>query len=212
MDVDPASGHIGAFAPFAVLPNPTPLVCATLVLLFSLHAVFASGRVAGRSGITVGCVVAALGAFEFGWHVHEKALLVGLIPLAGLAGARDSAVLGEAFLWMSVGGGVGLFPLVEGLGESLFKVVHFIAYHIMATGGLMGGGRMRGWRGLLIAAYAIGGVLLEGYAGAGGGHQWVFGDRLQFLPLMLVSVYSGLGIMVAFGILLRVLAYDVERL
>lgn len=212
VDVNPASGHIGAFAPFALLPNPTPLVCATLVAMLSVHAAFASGGVTGRTGALVGCVVAAVCAFEFGWHVHEKAVLVGLIPLAGLVGVKGGEMLREAFLWMSIGSGVGLFPLVEGLGESLFKVVHYVAYHILAIGMLLDGRRLWGWRGYLVVAYVMGGVFLEGYAGAGGGHRWVFGRRLEFLPLMLVSVYSGVGIMIAFGMLLLMLMFDAETL
>lgn len=212
VDVDPASGHIGAFAPFAVLPNPTPRVCTTLVMMLSVHAAFASGGATRHAGASVGCVVAALGAFEFGWHVHEKAVLVGLIPLAGLVGVKGGGMLGEAFLWLSIGSGVGLFPLVEGLGESLFKVAHYAAYHILAVGTLLDGQRLCGWRGLSIGAYAVGGVFLEGYAGAGGMHRWVFGERLEFLPLMLVSVYSSIGIMVAFGMLLWMLVFNVEAL
>ena len=72
------------------LPSPTPAHCAALTLLAAAPAVLAVCRTAraqrGADGVALPAAAhAALAAFAFGWHVHEKFLIVALVPLALLA-------------------------------------------------------------------------------------------------------------------------------
>ena len=73
------------------MPNPTPTHCVLLTLLATLPALLAVARTAskgqiGARGVVLPAVAhTALSAFAFGWHVHEKFLIVALLPLALLA-------------------------------------------------------------------------------------------------------------------------------
>lgn len=194
VDVDPTTGHIGGRTPFAVLWNPTPMICATALLASLIPALLHLSRRPDQ--LLLATAHATLAAFSIGWHVHEKAVLVPLLPLAALAGITDNTAVKEAFLWLSLGGQFALFPLVQEKGESMFKIAHFIAYHVSAMQTLM----TDKWslRHSMLSLYAAGTILLELYAGFGGVHRALFGERLQFLPLLLVSVYGAIGVLVAF--------------
>lgn len=204
VDVNPASGHIGGVAPFAVLPNPTPALCASLLLALLVPALLR--LVARPRGLVIAVVYSALASFVVGWHTHEKAVLVPLLPLAVLAAVNEKARVREAFLWLSFAGQYALFPLVTGGAESVYKIAHFVAYHAFAVGMLLRGKWF--WRYYVLLAYATGMVALEVYAGVGGAHRTLWGERLQFLPLLLVSVYCTAGVLVAFCLLMALAAHD----
>lgn len=204
VDVDPASGHIGGVAPFAALPNPNPALCASLLLALLVPALL---RLTSRPRrLVIAVVYSALAAFVVGWHVHEKAVLVPLLPLAVLAAVSGEARVREAFLWLSLAGQYSLFPLVTDGAASVYKIAHFVAYHAFAVGMLLRGKWC--WRYSVLVAYATGIVVVEVYAGVGDAHRVLWGERLQFLPLMLVSVYCTAGVVVAFCLLMALAVHD----
>ena len=63
-------------------------------------------------------------SFLFGWHVHEKAILLVIIPFSLLA-LKDKRYLG-AFRPLAVAGHVSLFPLLFTAMEFPVKVVYTI--------------------------------------------------------------------------------------
>lgn len=63
-------------------------------------------------------------SFLFGWHVHEKAILLVIIPFSLLA-LKDRRYLG-AFRPLAVAGHVSLFPLLFTAMEFPVKVVYTI--------------------------------------------------------------------------------------
>lgn len=198
-EVSTTSGRIGLQQPFRILPNPTPAICTALMVVTATPALLRCSR---RVPIII---VLALAAFLFGWHVHEKAIMFPLLALAGWAGCRQDENIMDAFLWLSLGGQYGLFPLVTKSSDSMFKIAHFMAYHLFAIPALL----EKRWcqrrvQNYLLIGYAVGTLLVEMYAGVGGGHMQIFGDSMPFLPLMLVSLYSFVGVFVAFCKLLLV--------
>jgi len=66
----------------------------------------------------------AYASFLFGWHVHEKAILLVIIPFSLLA-LKDRRYLG-AFRPLAVSGHVSLFPLLFTAQEFPVKVVYTI--------------------------------------------------------------------------------------
>lgn len=63
-------------------------------------------------------------SFLFGWHVHEKAILLVLIPFSLIA-FKDRRYLG-AFRSLAVSGHVSLFPLLYTAQEFPTKTVYTV--------------------------------------------------------------------------------------
>lgn len=71
----------------------------------------------------------AFASFLFGWHVHEKAILLVIIPFSLLA-LKDRRYLG-AFRPLAVAGHVSLFPLLFDAASFPIKVGYTIAWLIL---------------------------------------------------------------------------------
>ncbi|KAF6739984.1 putative dolichyl pyrophosphate Glc1Man9GlcNAc2 alpha-1,3-glucosyltransferase [Oryzias melastigma] len=95
----------------SVLPSVSPsvtLVCTLLSILPALASIWRRPR--GARGFLRCLLLCALGSFMFGWHVHEKAILIAILPLSILAvESREDAGI---FLLLSTTGHYSLFPLL----------------------------------------------------------------------------------------------------
>ena len=123
----------------------------------------------------------------FGYHVHEKAILIVLIP-AGLQ-ALYSKREGTDYILMSLIGTCSLFPLLFEAQECLLKVVIFIATQSALVGVLSV------YHGPLEFS-----VIEKVYFGLLGVLQpvcwWLLPallPNLTFLPLMIISIYCAVG-------------------
>lgn len=67
-------------------------------------------------------------SFLFGWHVHEKAILLVIIPFSLIA-LKDRRYLG-AFRPLAVSGHVSLFPLLFTAAEFPIKTVYTLTWLI----------------------------------------------------------------------------------
>lgn len=68
-------------------------------------------------------------SFLFGWHVHEKAILLVIIPFSLIA-LQDRRHLG-AFRPLAVAGHISLFPLLFTAQEAPVKVGYTLAWLII---------------------------------------------------------------------------------
>lgn len=68
-------------------------------------------------------------SFLFGWHVHEKAILLVIIPFS-LVALKDRRYLG-AFRPLAVAGHVSLFPLLFTAAEFPLKTVYTIFWLVL---------------------------------------------------------------------------------
>ncbi|KAF8396952.1 hypothetical protein HHK36_018588 [Tetracentron sinense] len=78
-------GLVGNSSPFVVLPQVTPLITFMMVLLAMFPCLVKAWREPRPGMITRWVAYAYTCGFFFGWHVHEKASLHFLIPLAIVA-------------------------------------------------------------------------------------------------------------------------------
>ncbi|KAK3007222.1 hypothetical protein RJ639_016688 [Escallonia herrerae] len=78
-------GLVGDSSPFAVLPRVTPLITFTMVLLAIFPCLIKAWKDPQPRMITRWVAYAYSCGFMFGWHVHEKASLHFVIPLAIVA-------------------------------------------------------------------------------------------------------------------------------
>ncbi|KAF2714740.1 glycosyltransferase family 57 protein [Pleomassaria siparia CBS 279.74] len=109
---------------FAVLPDVVPLACFLLTLAFQIP--FLVRLLVKPTWETfIGAVtLCGYASFLFGWHVHEKAILIVLIPFSLIA-LRDRRYFG-AFRPLAVAGHVSLFPLLFTAAEFPVKTVYTI--------------------------------------------------------------------------------------
>lgn len=161
-------------------------------------------------------------AFMFGWHVHEKAALMVTVPLAlalasevsaarsnkssdGKSAASSALFASGEYLFLSTVVHYAITPLLFKLREWPIKVL------VVALGTAVTRGVLRcaltGKRasppcllGRLQWCYLIVGLCcLEAYVVAG--HALIFpGGRMEFLPLMITSVYCAVGVVWTWGV------------
>ena len=134
-------------------------------------------------------------SFLFGWHVHEKAILLVIIPFSLIA-LRDRRYLG-AFRPLAVAGHVSLFPLLFTKAEFPVKTVYtvfwlilfLLAFNRLAPASTKPRVFFLDRFSLLYITIAIPLILYCSLL-----HQLAFGVRYEFLPLMFISSYSAVGV------------------
>ncbi|OVA12716.1 Glycosyl transferase [Macleaya cordata] len=214
-------GLVGDSSPFAVLPRVTPLATFMLVIVAISPCLFKAWRNPRSGMITRWVAYAYTCGFLFGWHVHEKASLHFVIPLAIVAIQR----LEDAKLYfvLSIVSCYSMFPLLFEAKEYPIKVLLLLLHSLLMWSGFTsqfnknsssktkaepvqrgksdakmakgrktdedGGVFVVGWFGtsylLGLLGIEIWGQFLQPYL--------LGGEKLPFLPLMLVSIYCGLG-------------------
>ncbi|KAK8385382.1 hypothetical protein O3P69_012310 [Scylla paramamosain] len=135
-------------------------------------------------------MLCGFGSFMFGWHVHEKAILMVLLPLGLLCLLRKGEA--QVFMFLSIVGHFSLFPLLFTPQETPIKVTALVLHALFTVQVL----RAQWGQPLLHAIenlYLLGLVPLFLLLELGPGRLGL-GEGLPFLPLMLVSVYCALGV------------------
>jgi alpha-1,3-glucosyltransferase len=180
----------------SVLPSVPPL--ATFVLTFvSMIPALAKLWLSPNSPVQfVRCVVlCAWSSFLFGWHVHEKAVLLIILPLAILSVV--SRLEARYYLLISTIGHFSLFPLLFTPRETLTKVLLHLVHWALSSALLTqchGGQRNKllcWWEKSYLAGTALVflyDILLHGALG--------LDKRLPFLPLLFYSLYCSIGIFI----------------
>jgi len=135
-------------------------------------------------------VICACSSFMFGWHVHEKAILLVLIPLSLLSTANKQGATTTFFL--SFVGSYSLFPLLfnpELTSIKVFFLVSFISLYFVASPKSNVSIDLK----IYETIYLCGFILIFWYEQ----HlQFLLGldQKLPFLPLLIVSVYCSVGV------------------
>jgi alpha-1,3-glucosyltransferase len=168
-------------------------------------------------------VICGYCSFLFGWHVHEKAILMVILPLTPLAILTRTDA--NVFLLLSVTGTFSLFPLLHRLVETptkIFLLVMYCVYAFKSLGLIHGNGNGNGMgtgkgrpvtpqrpgqkgeeeatvvgesrlMGRVETLYVLGFIGLQLFYSVG---AQVLGleRKLPFLPLLLTSVYCAVGV------------------
>jgi alpha-1,3-glucosyltransferase len=180
---------------FAVLPNVNPQHCFGLTLAFQLIALTKLWFKPDWDTFVGAITLCGYASFLFGWHVHEKAILLVLIPFSLLA-LKDRRYLG-AFRPLAVAGHVSLFPLLFTAtefpiktGYTIFWLILFLcAFDRLAPASSQPRVFLLDRFSLLYIAFSI---PLIAYCSLF--HGVVFGGKYEFMPLMLISSYSAIGV------------------
>ncbi|KAI2789506.1 Dolichyl pyrophosphate Glc1Man9GlcNAc2 alpha-1,3-glucosyltransferase [Penicillium oxalicum] len=181
---------------FAILPEITKEMTFALTLVFQLIPLMKLWRRPDWDTFIGAITLCGYASFLFGWHVHEKAVLLIIIPFSLIA-LKDRRHF-SAFRPLAVAGHVSLFPLLFTSAEFPLKTVYTVFWLILF---LFVFDRMAPVPerprvflfdrfSLLYLTLSIPLVLYCSVL-----HRLVFGSqRLQFLPLMFMSSYSALGV------------------
>lgn len=180
---------------FAVLPDVPPRATFLLTVLFQvifLIKLFLQPTWETFVGAVTLCGYAS---FLFGWHVHEKAILLVIIPFSLLA-LKDRRYLG-AFRPLAVAGHVSLFPLIFTVAEFPVKTVYTIFWLVLF---LLAFDRLAPAsshaRVFLLDRFSLVyiGIAIPLLVYCSLIHPIAFGQKYEFLPLMFTSSYSAIGV------------------
>lgn len=195
---------------FAVLPNIKPIHTFAITIAFQMIFLVKLWRNPTYKSFVTALTLCGYASFLFGWHVHEKAILLVLVPLSLIAGERHGYF--RIFTLASVSGIFSLFPLLFTPAESIIKVVYSLLWFFVVI--LPMSKQLYEFPttpiGVVIdfleRGYLYGFVLLQAFTSlypvvAARSSATANGDslaRLEFLPLMITSVYCALGVIWAF--------------
>nr|CAG4643235.1 EOG090X06YP [Ilyocryptus agilis] len=183
---------------YVVLPTIGPKVTFLCTLLALSPALLLLLRRPNEPRVFIRAVIlCAFASFLFGWHVHEKAVLIMIIPMTLLAAA--SADDCRLFLLLSITGHVSLFPLLITPFENVIKSVLVFAFSLASYSFLSALHydpkskstlvKFRLWE----QVYLCGLVIVALYECCL--HRIVDpAGKLPFLPLLLMSVYCAAGV------------------
>ncbi|EFP88762.2 glycosyl transferase [Puccinia graminis f. sp. tritici] len=188
---------------FGVLPSITPTTCLGLTLGFMVIIMSKLWQDPTYIRFLKSIILSAFTSFLFGWHVHEKAALLFLVPLTLIA--VQDYYLYRTWLIASLAGISGLFPLLINSTETPIKLLYTVIWlgscsrlfkrnlHRPNVSNLM----------ILVTKienlYLIGSVCLHFYFSVL--HGFLISHKnssLEFLPLMIISFYTSIGIIWSF--------------
>ncbi|WFD30026.1 dolichyl-P-Glc:Glc1Man9GlcNAc2-PP-dolichol alpha-1,3-glucosyltransferase [Malassezia sp. CBS 17886] len=194
---------------FGVLPGVSPAACFWLSLAVMAVYSVRLWRTPTPNSLIMASALCALTAFALGWHVHEKAVLIALVPLTLVAG--ESYAVYRQLVLLSGIAIVSLFPLLHGARETPIKLAYAGVYVAVVTGTLAkrvlrpmptNVGAILHWVETqylygLIALSALVEVVLPLF------RAWrpALLHQYTFLPLLLTSVYCAMGVVWVWGTL-----------
>ncbi|MEQ2284796.1 glycosyl transferase, partial [Ameca splendens] len=181
----------------SVFPSISPSITLVCTLLSVLPAVVSIWRRPRGSRAFLRCLLlCALGSFMFGWHVHEKAILIAILPLSILAvESREDAGI---FLVLTTTGHYSLFPLLYTPAELPIKVCLMLMFTIFSFTALR---KLHRAQGSLLRPLEV--VYLLGLVAVAIACEFIFPlspwqQKLPFLPLLVTSVYCAAGVSYSF--------------
>ncbi|CAO1434377.1 unnamed protein product [Diamesa serratosioi] len=178
----------------AVLPSITPLTTFILTIIMMIPCLLKLSLIRNKSmsaeNFTKPLIICAATSFMFGWHVHEKAILMILIPL--FVSTKKSSKDSEACRFISIVGHFSLFPLLFPTELTLVKTSLFLLYvgftvfssKISHLYNSISNFQLIYFFGLFVIF--IYENLIQFMIG--------FNTKLPFMPLLLTSVYCSLGV------------------
>ncbi|KAG4391209.1 hypothetical protein GLYMA_05G142800v4 [Glycine max] len=127
------AGLVGDSSPFSVLPQITPFVTFIMVLLALSPCLFKAWKNPQPQMISRWIAYAYTCGFLFGWHVHEKASLHFVIPLAIVA--PQTLEDARHYFLLSIVSCYSIFPLLFEAQENSIKVLLLLLHSILMWSG-----------------------------------------------------------------------------
>jgi len=171
----------------AVLPSPSPACTALLTLLALLPALARLWSAPHSIQAFLRCLaLSAWAAFTLGWHVHEKAILLVVLPLTLVAATSKSEARYLALLAPLAH--LSLFPLLFTTAQLPTKVLLSLSHCLLSSFLLPSSPRPR-----LESLYVLLSLPLAAWAELAPPLP-----TLPFLPLLAYSLYCSIGLLYTF--------------
>jgi len=168
----------------AVLPNVSPLATMVLTVVVWLPALVKLWLSPNNIQQFIKCLcLCGWTSFLFGWHVHEKAILLVILPMTILGCINKSDA--RNFLLLSSVGHLSLLPLLFTKVELISKLLLYSCYSMMLHTTIMPHSTSYNWLETFYLALSVPLVILC---------EFVKFASMPFLPLLLYSFYCAMGI------------------
>lgn len=188
---------------FLVLPTITPKLTFLLTLFYQIMALIPLFLQPNFERFIGALTLCGYASFLFGWHVHEKAILLVIFPMSFLV-TRDKRLL-SSFNLLAACGYVSLFPLIFKCEEWLVKVAYtalwYLIYYVVFRKVVRISKSQNSDPGSFLleratSLYILGLVPLTLMATFIDlfDNQFEIFKQLEFMKLMMMSVYCGIGI------------------
>lgn len=191
---------------FLILPNIEPWVTFALTLFYQVLSIIPLLVQPTFDRFLGSITLCGFASFLFGWHVHEKAVMLMIIPFSFLATSDTRLV--KPFELLVSAGYVSLFPLLFESGEFLLKtlytyvwcIIYFLSYQEVAKVPKTLSKR-RFLLDRLSLIYIIGLIpmimsvtMMEVFT-----NRFPILEKFEFVKLMIYSVYCCVGIISSFN-------------
>ncbi|KAI0774376.1 glucosyltransferase [Fomes fomentarius] len=113
---------------FAVLPTVKPIHTFAITVAFQTIYMGKLWTNTSYKSFVTALTLCGFTSYMFGWHVHEKAILLVLVPLSLLAAENNEYF--RTFTIASVAGVYSLFPLLFTPAETLVKIVYSVLWAV----------------------------------------------------------------------------------
>lgn len=178
-----------------VLPSISPLATMVITILTMMPCLVKLWVQPSSTSLHFlkALILCGYSSFLFGWHVHEKAIMMVTLPMCLLV-VKDHHYF-DTFLLIATTGHISLFPLLFQPAETLIKVSLFVVYSVLTFALIQLRSQKAGWiLSPLQSAYITVILLIQVYCtfvhGVNG-----FLARYEFLPLLLTSVSCSMGVL-----------------
>ena len=181
-----------------VLPNVSPVITIMLTLGFMAPVLYKVFKRPVPSVFPSALNYCLMCSFLFGWHVHEKAILMVTVPLGLLV--LESKTHFNLYAFLSTIGHFSLFPLLFQTQETPIKFA-LMLLHLFVLSEIAGPQIVKRLQERRIAfplfgtpsfIYLYGFVVVQAFVSI---IHPLFLSQWEFLPLMVMSVYCSVGIL-----------------
>ncbi|KAJ8096707.1 glycosyl transferase [Lipomyces tetrasporus] len=184
---------------FNVLPDVQPRTTFLLTTFYQLIALIPMIITPTHDKFVGALALCGFASFLFGWHVHEKAILLVIVPFSFLA-LKDRRYLTPFYL-LTVSGYISLFPLIFTSPEAPIKYLYTFAWIFAFYNVFDGLAPVRTTHRVFLLdriahVFLLGFIPLLLFVALY--DKFAIFSGLEFLRLMLISTYCSLGIIGSF--------------
>eukprot|EP01132_Coremiostelium_polycephalum_P005300 gene5300-6600_t len=114
-----------------ILPTITPTITLLITLLFLIPSLYGIFKSNSKNSFILGIVQSSFTFYMFGWHVHEKAIIMVTVPLGFLLLA-SSGQYSKLNFFLSTIGHYSLFPLLFETREIPTRILILLTYTLFS--------------------------------------------------------------------------------